>query len=215
MKKIICLLSLLVCLTGCIDRPTQKSKTLEEQMKEEKKTQAQEKKIVLESGTLMIKSELKDTRTYKEMIDNVPPKNNIVNTVLLNGDRRETAARITFYPNVEIQKTIKYDLSSIDFILTLKIMTEKTIIFPATLSAQIKRKDETILNFNCQISYEPFPFSEYQTILHTIVCKANITIDDINKLRAIKDIASFVLISDGRDFSFPVPKEFFEFLQEI
>ena len=187
-------------------------------LEKEKKTQAQEKEY--KNGhwwTVAIKSRLNDPRPDEEALMGPPEGYDIINTVLYtSNDFVKVQDFLYFIPNFEIQKTVKYGSNEISFILTIRMTTLKTnLSHYTTLPAQLQLPNNQILNYNCQVSYENEEEDAVGEKIHTVTCKINISLDNVNQLRLQKeDIVVIVKVSD-KEFKFKLPHKFIEFLREI
>ena len=124
MKKFIYFLFALCILAAvsCKNPNTNKDAkmTEDELMAKENKTLVEEKKYIAKEGNwwIYLTSKLEDTRTFDEIIDNVPLKEDIVNTITL--DRRfdgfKSSNGMYFSVYLELQKTVKHDTKKITFV---------------------------------------------------------------------------------------------------
>lgn len=184
----------------------------------EKKTQAQEKEYKNGSlWTVTIKSDIYDPRPIEEILMGPPEGYDIINTVLYTSkDFVKVQDFLYFIPSFEIQKTVKYGSNEISFILTIRMTTLKTnLSHYTTLPAQLQLPNNQILNYDCHVSYENEEEDAVGEKIHTVTCKINISLDNVNQLRLQKeDIVVIVKVSD-KEFKFKLPHKFIEFLREI
>jgi hypothetical protein len=80
------------------------------------------------------------------------------------------------------------------------------------LPAQLQLSNNQSLNYNCQVSYENKPSIQGA---HTVICKTNISLDNVNQLRSQKENIVVIVKESDKEFKFKLPHKFIEFLREI
>ena len=178
----------------------------------EKKTQAQEKEYKENYWSVAIKSRLNDPRPDEEALMGPPEGYDIINTVLYTKKTVEMGSPV-FSPSFEIQKTVKYKSGEIVFVLTIEILTSNAYLSNCImLPAQLQLSNNQSLNYNCQVSYENKPSIQGA---HTVICKTNISLDNVNQLRSQKENIVVIVKEADKEFKFKLPHKFIEFLREI
>ena len=216
MKKPIYLLFALFMLSmvSCNYATNAKGNTMtEDPMAKENKSLVQKKEYKTQNGTVYLSGELQDTRTQEEILNDIPRKENIVNTLLYKGDKPKDV-KIPFYPEFEIKKVIKYKTNDIRFTITAKIVTLKTITLPMQQKVQLQFAPDHSVAFNCNTTYKDIS-NEGLDFLHYILCSADITINKINELRRQQSDFSVTVQNAEHTFSFAVPQKFIECLNDI
>ena len=147
-----------------------------------------------------------------------PPEGyDIINTVLYTSkDFVKVQDFLYFIPSFEIQKTVKYGSNEISFILTIRMTTLKTnLSHYTTLPAQLQLPNNQILNYNCQVYYENEEEDAVGEKIHTVTCKTDITLDNVNLLRLQQEDVIVTIKTSDKEFTFTLPLKFIEFLREI
>jgi len=214
MRKIIFLIACLFCTLSCNNTTVGSGDTTETLLVKEKRTQAQPKEYRSrgkDEFDVLITSDKKDTRTFTEEVQNLPPKYEITNTVLFrrlqlyDGD-------LLYVPNFEIKKIIKENTGEISFTLSTRILTKNFVRFGDRQLVQVKLNDDVTQGFDCNVEYLPVP--EYP-LLHTINCTSDVGIEDIHKMRLQSADVNVLIATSKNNFSFVLPKVFFTYLNEI
>lgn len=182
-------------------------------LEKEKKTQVEEKEYKNGSWlTVAIKSRLNDPRPDEEALMGPPEGYDIINTVLYTKETVEMGSP-SFSPSFEIQKTVKYKSGEIVFVLTIEILTSSAYLSNCImLPAQLQLSNNQSLNYNCQVSYKDEPLIPGA---HTVICKTNIYLDNVNLLRLQQDDIVVIVKEADKEFKFKLPHKFIEFLREI
>lgn len=226
MKKSIYLLFALFILSmvSCNYATNVKGNTMTEEdlMAKENKSLVQEKQYTSKAGAywmVALTSKLKDARTLDEIIDNVPLKEDIVNTITF--DRRfagfKSSNGMYYSIYLELQKTVKYDAKKIMFVLKPKILTAIAIKASETQPIQIKFSNHDIVNIhNVNITYQKNndPIFQHDEIKDTIM-KAELSLDIINRLRTAPSDITIVFNTSNDSLTLPLPPIFIEYLREF
>ena len=216
MRKIIFLIACLFCMLSCKNTTVASGDTKETLLEKEKRTQAQPKEHRSrgkDEFDVLITSAKKDTRTYLEKVQNLPPKYEITNTVLFqrlqlyDGD-------LLYVPNFDIKKIIKESTDELSFMLSAKIITWKYIKFSDMQLVQIKLNNDVTKRFDCRVNYSPAPDGIGDNF-HTINCTSEVDIEDIHKMRLQSADVNVLIATSKNNFSFVLPKVFFTYLNEI
>ena len=192
--------------TGNID----KTETL---LSKEKRTQAQPKRHKGDKFDVSITSNRKDTRTADDIANNLPPKYEIINTVLF-GCLTLYDGDLPYALDFEIKKIYKEDTSELSFALSAKILTWNYVKFSEMQLVQIKLNNGVIKRFSCNVNYLPAPDGLGDSF-HTINCTSEVDIEDIHTMRLQSGDTNVLITTDKNNFSFVLPKMFFTYLNEI
>ena len=227
MKKSIYLLFALCILAAvsCKHPNTNKDAkmTEDELMAKEKKSLVQEKKYVSdkEHWEVSLTSKLKDTRTIEETLNDIPRKEDIINTVTFDSRFATKGVKSSkgmyFKVYLELQKTVKYGAKKITFVLKSKLMTPIVIKASETQPIQIKFSNNDVVDIhNVDITYQKNndPAFEYLDVKDTIM-KAELSLDIINRLRTAQSDITIVFNASDDSFTLPLPPIFIEYLKEF
>lgn len=212
MKKIVLLILCLFCTLSCNNSVTGNINE-ETLLTKEKRTQAQPKEYHGDEFGVYITSDIKDTRTYLEEVQNKPPKYEITNTVLFrrlqlyDGD-------LIYVPNFEIKKIIKEYMGELSFILSIPIITMNSVKFNDVQLVQLKLNADVTQSFNCSVEHLPPP-EGFGSIFHIINCTSEVGIKDIHTMRLHSGDANVLIKTANNNFSFVLPEIFFTYLNEI
>ena len=226
MKKSIYLLFALFMLSmvSCNYATNTKGNTMtEDPMAKEKKSLVQEKQQKINDffGKVSLTSKKEDGRSIEEMLKNVPPKENIINTVLfdygLNEDKFFSKDEAYFFLT-EIKKTIAYDAKSIRFTMTVTLAGENEDQARAGSPVQIKYENNEIFTLSAPVvTYMKneliFKYSGFNR--KNIIVMDDLSLQDIIKMRSQQ--AGFTILFHKHDKSFmiPIPQVFIEYLREF
>lgn len=226
MKKSIYLLFALFMLSmvSCNYATNTKGNTMtEDPMAKEKKSLVQEKKQKINDffGKVSLTSKKEDGRTIEEKLKNVPPKENIINTVLfdygLNDDKFFSKDEVYFFL-AEIKKTIAHDAKSIRFTMTVTLAGENEDQARAGSPVQIKYANNEIFTLSAPVvTYMKneliFKYSGFNR--KNIIVMDDLSLQDIIKMRSQQ--AGFTILFHKHDKSFmiPIPQVFIEYLREF
>lgn len=194
--------------------------TEDELMAKEKKSLVQEKKYVSdkEYWKVSLTSELEDTRTIDEALNNVPRKEDIVNTVMFETfDPSNFGAKDNpFSSSIDIRKKIKYNSHAIAFDVKVSINTKPNV--KASFAPQIKLSEGGLLNMNAsQIIYKRNEdvFKETRIETHDIIATSKLSIKEINLLRSQQNGFTVFLNTTEGVFKLTCPPMFIEYLKEF
>ena len=215
MKKIFFLGLILCFFSGCVMSSNNQVEKVDEEtlLSNEKRTQAQPKTYSGDEFTLSITSDKKDTRTYLEINQDIPPKYEITNTVLFehiqlyDGD-------LLYAPKFGIKKIIKEYTGELSFVLSAQIMTNNSIRFNDVQLVQLKLNTDVTQSFSCGVDYLPAP-GTLSSIFHIINCTSDVFIKDIHTMRLQHGDANVSIMTSNNNFSFVLPEIFFTYLNEI
>ena len=195
----------------------------EDPMAKEKKSLVQEKKQKINDffGKVSLTSKKEDGRTIEEKLKNVPPKENIINTVLfdygLNDDKFFSKDEVYFFL-AEIKKTIAHDAKSIRFTMTVTLAGENEDQARAGSPVQIKYANNEIFTLSAPVvTYMKneliFKYSGFNR--KNIIVMDDLSLQDIIKMRSQQ--AGFTILFHKHDKSFmiPIPQVFIEYLREF
>ena len=226
MKKSIYLLFALFMLSmvSCNYATNAKGNTMtEDPMAKEKKSLVQEKQQKINDffGKVSLTSKKEDGRTIEEKLKNVPPKENIINTVLfdygLNDDKFFSKDEVYFFL-AEIKKTIAHDAKSIRFTMTVTLAGENEDQARAGSPVQIKYANNEIFTLSAPVvTYMKneliFKYSGFNR--KNIIVMDDLSLQDIIKMRSQQ--AGFTILFHKHDKSFmiPIPQVFIEYLREF
>ena len=183
--------------------------TEDELMAKEKKSLVQEKKqkINVFFGKVSLTSKKEDGRTIEEMLKNVPPKENIINTVLfdygLNDDKFFSKDEAYFFLT-EIKKTIAYDAKSIRFTMTVTLAGENEDQARTSDPVQIKYANNEITTLSTPVV----------TYMKNIVM-ADLSLQDIIKMRSQQAGLTVLFHKRDKSFMISIPQVFIEYLREF
>lgn len=208
----LCALSMVSCNHSVSNKGTE-AKMAENLMAKENKELVQKKEYKTQNGTVYLSGELQDTRTLEEQLNDIPRKEDIINTVIYKGNHQPDA-KAPFVPEFEIKKVIKYKTHDIHFIIMVRIATLKTITLPAQQKVQLQLSPDHSITFNCKTSYQDIP-NKNLDFLHRILCSTDISIEKVNELRQLKSDFSVIMKNTDNTFVFSVPKNFIEALKSI
>lgn len=226
MKKSIYILFALFMLSmvSCNYATNAKGNTMtEDPMAKENKSLVQEKQQKINDffGKVSLTSKKEDGRSIEEKLKNVPPKENIINTVLfdygLNDDKFFSKDEVYFFL-AEIKKTIAHDAKSIRFTMTVTLAGEDEDQARAGSPVQIKYANNEILTLPAPVvTYMKneliFKYSGFNR--KNIIVMDDLSLQDIIKMRSQQ--AGFTILFHKHDKSFmiPIPQVFIEYLREF
>ena len=198
------------------------AKMTEDMMAKENKSLAQERKYTSkeEGWTVKLTGELKDTRTIEEKLKDIPPKEDIVNTVLfynfntMNFNTKDNPC----FSSIEVQKRIQYHSHDISFNLKISINTKPNVPVSSKIPLQINLSEGGSLNINTpQIIYkrneEVFRRAHIET--QDIIATSELSIKEINLLRSQQDGFTIFLNTVEGVFKLKCPSIFIKYLKEF
>lgn len=197
--------------------------TEDELMAKEKKSLVQEKKQKINDffGKVSLTSKKEDGRTIEEKLKNVPPKENIINTVLfdygLNEDKFFSKDEAYFFLT-EIKKTIAYDAKSIRFTMTVTLAGENEDQARASDPVQIKYANNEITTLSTPVvTYMKneliFKYSGFNR--KNIIVMADLSLQDIIKMRSQQAGLTVLFHKRDKSFMISIPQVFIEYLREF
>ena len=197
--------------------------TEDELMAKENKALVQEKQQKINDffGKVSLTSKKEDGRSIEEKLKNVPPKENIINTVLfdygLNDDKFFSKDEVYFFL-AEIKKTIAHDAKSIRFTMTVTLAGENEDQARAGSPVQIKYANNEIFTLSAPVvtymkNEKLFKYSGFNR--KNIIVMADLSLQDIIKMRSQQ--AGFTILFHKHDkrFMIPIPQVFIEYLREF
>lgn len=171
--------------------------------------------------TISITSKKNDVTPLDDILNGRPRKYEIINTAIFISsisNIKHTQKEIDYIPCAEIQKTIKEDGRLITFVL-------KTILYvppigchlSTTKPIQIKLSDASIIHIhNPKIVYKASDDPVLKKAgIQEIIGTANITLDEINRLRSQQSSITVLLNMPDDIFEIHLPELFIEYLKEI
>lgn len=226
MKKSIYLLFALFILSmvACKHPNTNKDAkmTEDELMAKENKSLVQEKKYVSdkEYWKVSLTSELEDTRTIDEALNNVPRKEDIVNTVIFETFKPSNlgAKDNPYSSSIDIRKKIKYNSHAIAFDVKVSINTKPNIKVSSNAPLQIKLSEGNSLNIKApEIIYKRNEevFKETRIETQDVIATSGLSIEEVNLLRSQQDGFTVFLNTTKGVFKLTCPPMFIEYLKEF
>lgn len=197
--------------------------TEDELMAKEKKSLVQEKKQKINDffGKVSLTSKKEDGRSIEEKLKNVPPKENIINTVLfdygLNDDKFFSKDEVYFFL-AEIKKTIAHDAKSIRFTMTVTLAGENEDQARAGSPVQIKYTNNEIFTLPAPVvTYMKneliFKYSGFNR--KNIIVMADLSLQDIIKMRSQQAGLTVLFHKRDKSFMISIPQVFIEYLREF
>jgi len=229
MKKSIYLLFALFMLSmvSCNYPMDAKGNTMTEEdlMAKENKSLVQEKNQEINEhlGKVSLISKKQDVRTIEERLKNVPPKENIINTVLfdygLNEDKFFSKDEAYFFL-AEIKKTIAHDAKSIRFTITVTLAGENEDQARASNPVQIEYANNDVFTLsNPVITYAKnemiFKLTAGDVTRKNIIVMADLSLQDIIKMRSQQAGFTILFHKQNKSFAVSIPPVFVEYLREF
>ncbi|MGP1445826.1 hypothetical protein [Treponema sp.] len=190
------ILSMVSCnsATGIVQTNAKGNTMTEDPMAKENKSlvQKKEQKINNYWGRVSLTSKKEDGRTIEEKLKNVPPKENIINTVLfdygLDFNKIFSKDEVYFFL-AEIKKTIAHDAKSIRFTITVTLAGENEDQARASNPVQIKYANNDMFTLSSPvITYAKneliFKSTRGMFDKKNIIVMADLSLQDIIKLRS-------------------------------
>ena len=198
------------------------AKMIDELLAKENRSLVQEKKYVSNKGgwKVSLTSELEDTRTIKEKLNNVPRKEDIINTVLFyNFDTMNFNSKDNpCFSSIEVQKRIQYHSNAVSFNLKISINTEPNVQVSSTIPLQIILSNNNSLNITtpkilCKRNEEVFK----KTLIESqdVIATSELSIKEINLLRSQQDGFTIFLNTVEGVFKLKCPQIFIEYLKDF
>lgn len=220
----LCALSMVSCNHSVSNKGTEAkmAENLMAKENKENKSLVKEKKYTSEKEhwEVSLTSKLKDTRTIDEMLNNVPRKEDIVNTVvfetfhLANFNAKDNP----FPSSIDVRKKIKYNSDAITFDLKVSINTKPNVKASSTAPLQIKLSAGNSLNIDTdEIIYKRNEkiFKAFHVETHDIIATSKLSIKEINLLRSQQDGFTVFLNTTEGVFKLKCPQIFIEYLKEF
>ena len=195
--------------------------TEDELMAKEKKSLVQEKKYVSdkEHWEVSLASKLKDTRTIEETLNDIPRKEDIVNTVIFDGRFMVFKSPKNMYYKVylDLEKVIKYNTKKVVFVLKTKLLTQNIIKMTEKHPIQIKFSNNDIVNIpNANVAYKKNEERLFQHLdVKDTIMEVELPITMINRLRTAQSNITIVFNASDDSFTLPLPPIFIEYLKEF
>lgn len=197
--------------------------TEDELMAKENKSLVQEKQQKINDffGKVSLTSKKEDGRSIEEKLKNVPPKENIINTVLfdygLNDDKFFSKDEVYFFL-AEIKKTIAHDAKSIRFTMTVTLAGENEDQARAGSPVQIKYTNNEIFTLPAPVvTYMKneliFKYSGFNR--KNIIVMADLSLQDIIKMRSQQAGLTVLFHKRDKSFMISIPQVFIEYLREF
>lgn len=171
--------------------------------------------------TISITSKKNDVTPLDDIVNGRPRKYEIINTASFSGgipNAYQTSKGIYYRVRFEIQKTIKEDGKLITFVLkTILYVPPTGCRLSTTKPIQIKLSNGAIIDIhNPEIVYKASDHPIFKPLgMQEIIGTANITQDEINKLRIQQSSITVLLNMPDDIFEIHLPELFIEYLKEI
>ena len=197
------------------------AKMIDELLAKENRSLVQEKEYTSkeEHWTVKLTSELKDTRTIEETLNDIPRKEDIVNTVIFDGRFMVFKSPKNMYYKVylDLEKVIKYNTKKVVFILKTKLLTQNIIKMTEKHPIQIKFSNNDIVNIpNANVAYKKNEDRLFQHLdVKDTIMEVELPITMINRLRTAQSNITIVFNVVDDTFTLPLPPIFIEYLKEF